>query len=238
MHVSGSAAKVNDVIDLEVGLLRKDLPRKLQYVNFESQVEPLLDAIQRVPAALAPRIDSVRNDEDLAPRGKEKKLQTARFDSLAKLDAFESSELTGTTGLAKIVRDFERQVNEAANAQLARPKDPTERLIAELRYAEIRRSAPGDPLVRELAYLSVTDPEVIAAFETAPMQFVTGTSGQPRLIPYISPDRVRDRIMTRAQELAPAELVAKLKELYLVRQTIAGLVQSARRAIDEAIPAE
>jgi hypothetical protein len=222
--------KAADVLTLSLPLHMRELTRK-----FPSNVPTAQERLQKLLAIATGYDDAVAANlanRDLSDSGRRKEDEKIALRCLEELKAYENDTVGKYRKSGAMLEDIVFKKSAPV-----RPTDVVERLAYELRMGELRRELKSlDPLHRLNIYLSTTDPEVLDAFESAPMVVTKyGRDTPPTLAPLVDPARVRAVRMERARAVDPEsaghlEAIAHLTELY------SAAVGSVRAAVVEGVP--
>jgi len=223
---SHTAAVIGIEKQLQIATLRRTLSAPLLATGAESD----LDAILAVLVKFDKDFVVAESDPLLSPAGRVDAAQRVGRAAVASLDAIAAAKLGG---LDARIASVERSIQPTTKPST----DVATRLVTELRAQEIRAGFRGlDPLERTLVYIGIEDAEVRSALEEGPQILFRARPGDtPTLQPFVDPERRREQILARAEAQAP-EQARELRDFQRLRSLYASTIETARRAVLEAVP--
>jgi len=193
----------------------------------EADADRKLTDLLGISTACKTALDQNKVDPNLSAQGRRNAAEPIARRALQQLADWEAANPDKISDQIRTL--WERVLGIAA---IKPPTDVAERIAYELRAREVRDQVRKlDSTTRLLLYFSATDPEVIAAFEDAPLTLDHERRDEPpKLVPFIDPDRVRTSMIERARAADP-EAAAEMKALAVVRDAFDGAVKTAQNEI-------
>jgi hypothetical protein len=218
------------VIAIEIQPQMAALNRTLSAPLLATGAESDLNTILAVLLKFDKEFDVAESDPLLSPAGRVDAAQRVARAAIAALDAIFGAKVgVLDTRIASVERSIQPTTKPST--------DVATRLVTELRAQEILAGFRGlDPLERTLIYIGIEDVEVREALETAPPVLFRARPGDmPTLQPFVDPEPRREQILARAEAQAP-EQARELRDFQRLRSLYASTIETARRAVLEAVP--